>query len=174
MFLKQSNSRDSGRACLNTGFCIFQRDSPQCQYWNFFLTRILQSLQTCGPVALLFEDRSENDEVRTFPCGARNLSSRVTGFANRHKGGSAALRPDFFYFEWGNVIGPQMHAASAAGNGNVSTGVDQEVSSWFLVLGSHLLNGGAGDDFKVASREVFFAQLDIVHAAAGSFGNRSK
>ncbi len=59
-----------------------------------------------------------------------------------------------------------MHAVGSAGEGNVGAGVYQNTSIQFVVLCSQL-DDFTGQDFEVVGGEVFFAQLDVVHAAAG-------
>jgi hypothetical protein len=59
-----------------------------------------------------------------------------------------------------------MHAVGSAGERNVCAGVYQNTSIQFVVLGSELDNF-TGQDFEVVCAQVFLAQLDVVHAAAG-------
>jgi hypothetical protein len=58
-----------------------------------------------------------------------------------------------------------MYAVGSAGEGNVGAGVYQNTSIQFAVLGSQL-DDSTRQEFEVVGREVFFAQLDVIHAAA--------
>lgn len=63
-----------------------------------------------------------------------------------------------------------MHTVGSAGEGNVCAGVYQNTSIQFVVL-CFQLDDFVGQGFEVVGGEVFFAQLDVVHAAASRLGD---
>ena len=67
-----------------------------------------------------------------------------------------------------------MNAGGSGGEGYVGAGVDEERSSQFSVLSSQSKDDAdcfAGQRFQVAGGEIFFAELDVVDAGAGGFGD---
>jgi hypothetical protein len=176
MFLEQSDGRDSGRACLHASSRIFQRDTAQCEDWNFFQASFPQGIETGGKCARflhenLFENWPEDGEIRAFFCGAGNLRPMVTGNANTNPSTCATSNPSISYVSGRNVIRAQMHAVGSAGQSNVCAGVYEDVSSQFIVLCSQSVYEGVGQGLELASGKVFLAQLDVVDAAASGLHN---
>ena len=67
-----------------------------------------------------------------------------------------------------------MDAVGADRQGYVGSGIDQESSSQFSVLSFQLGNdfdGFVGQRFQIAGGEISFAELDVVDAGAGGFGD---
>ena len=65
-----------------------------------------------------------------------------------------------------------MDAVGLDRQGDVGAGVDEERSSQFSILIPQLgdeAHGFAGQRFQVAGREIFLAELDVVHAGEGGF-----
>ena len=71
-------------------------------------------------------------------------------------------------------MGWEVNAVSGGGDCYVGAGVEQEGSSQFSVLSSHPkknAHGFASQRFQIAGGEIFFAELDVVDAFAGGFGD---
>ena len=62
-----------------------------------------------------------------------------------------------------------MHAVSGAGDGYVSAGIDQDASGWRVL--TNRPHGGAGKRLQFVDGKVLFAQLNVIYAAAGGFGD---
>ena len=63
-----------------------------------------------------------------------------------------------------------MDAIGSRCDGDIGAGVDEESGCSFILLGNDL-HGIAGEGFEVASGEIFFAELDVVNAFTGGFGD---
>ena len=61
-----------------------------------------------------------------------------------------------------------MNSVSTRSDGNIGARVDEEFSFQFSVLSSQFRYRLASKRFQLAHREIFFAKLDEINAAAGS------
>ncbi len=74
------------------------------------------------------------------------------------------------------IIGTQMNAVSACGQGYVSAGVDEQSSCQWPVASCQLPCFGCcvdclvGQLFQFARRQIFLSKLDVLQAGAGGFG----
>ena len=134
----------------------------------------MQDFETRGagtaPWLVLFKDWPEDREISSFFRGAGDFGPGVAGDTNRHASACATIRPDRSQVGGRNVVRAQMHSIGSAGEGNVCAGVYQNTSIQFVVLRSQF-DDLAGQDFEVVSGEIFFAQLDVIHAAASGMGH---
>ena len=108
-------------------------------------------------------------------------------FSRGHRRGCGALRrwagdggclhmssPYRIYFQWRDVVRAEMDAVGTGGKGDIRARVDEQGSSEFLVLSSHLIDevdGFMGQEFQFSSREIFFAELNVVDSGAGGLVN---
>jgi hypothetical protein len=73
------------------------------------------------------------------------------------------------------VVRAQVHSVGAHCQRDVRAGIDEKNSSRFPVLGSQRLANGANrrarKRFQLPRGKVLLAQLDVIHAASGSFPN---
>src|ERR1700730_6758042 len=121
--------------------------------------------------AFVCKDRSKDGEIGAVCCRLGDFGWSVTGDGNGGAGerARATLGPNLSHVGGGNVVGTQVHAAGAGGDGNVCPRVYEKTSFEFLVVGSQLASNGygfAGQPFKFVCAEVLLAQLDIVHTQA--------
>ena len=115
---------------------------------------------------VLFKDWPEDREISSFFRGAGDLGPRVARDPYRRASAPATIGPERSRIGGRNVIRTQMHSVGSAREGNVCAGVYQNTSIQFAVLCSQL-DDFTGQDFEIVGAEVFLAQLDVVHAAAG-------
>jgi hypothetical protein len=78
---------------------------------------------------------------------------------------------------WRDVVGAEVDALGSDSQGDVGAGVDEESGSQGpgargqSTCFANCANGFAGQLFQLSCREIFFAELDVIHASAGGFGD---
>jgi hypothetical protein len=134
----------------------------------------MQNFETRGadapPWLVLFKDWPKDSEIGSFFRGAGDLGPGVARDPNRRASTRATMVPDRSHLGGRNVIRAQVHPIGSARESNVGAGVYQNTSIQFAVLGSQL-DDFSRQEFEVVGGEVFFAQLDVIHAAAGGMAH---
>src|ERR1700678_1928576 len=88
-----------------------------------------------------------------------------------------ATLPDLSCLLRGQIVGAEMNAVGPCGESHVRAGVDEKSSCQLPVDSCQLLRFGDSVDcltrqlLQFARRQVFLSKLDVVHAAAGGFGD---
>ncbi len=119
------------------------------------------------PTGLYFSKTGPKTAKSAPSSAARPTSARrVARDPYRRASAPATIGPERSRIGGRNVIRTQMHSVGSAREGNVCAGVYQNTSIQFAVLCSQL-DDFTGQDFEIVGAEVFLAQLDVVHAAAG-------
>jgi hypothetical protein len=103
------------------------------------------------------EHGPEHGEIGAFPFGAPNIYWRVARYAD-HKTG----RGDAPQTARRHGIAAQVHAVSAAGQGDIRAVVDEYRGSVRVGQGQHAADQGS----QVSGAQVLFADLDPLDAAA--------
>src|SRR5580765_4040655 len=86
---------------------------------------------------------------------------------------SGARVPESPHIACADVIGAEVNAVSVGGDGDVSAGIDQQSSLQFSFLSPQLIEDAdrfVRQRFQFSSREIFFAELDVVDASSSGFG----
>ena len=186
VFLEEANSGDAGGTSVQTCTRVFQCDSADGQHRHpaqgsrfrvataGAVTGASQAVQT-KPLrsADLLEDRPENGKIGAVGFGQADLFGGVAGNSNHDVARSTfhALRKDgraqcAGVRSW-DVVGRQVDAVGACGQGYVRSGIDEKSGLRFRVSRcTNDANSFAGELFEFAARQILFPKLDVMYSRA--------
>ena len=160
IFLEEPDPGNASGPRFHTLPGIFKGNAAQRDHWDFLPANVAQCLQSCrsdvGRIPLL-EYRSEDGKVRLRRSRARHLPFGVTGNRNDRpaflaasslpgdcRKGACVTRPDGPRNRRIDVHRGEVHTVSAAGDRDVSTGIDQDSSCRFTLRSGVFANGSYG------------------------------
>jgi len=170
--LKQPNRRHAGGPRLFALSGIVERYATERQHGHGRVSRMrtktdlaqqFKAIRVCR--AGFFEYRRNQDEISAVRLRPRDFFRRVCGRADDAIVHPRPIQNDAC-FAGGKIVRRKMHAVRARSQSDINPRVDQQLCRGSCGEG---MPGFYRELLQFTRREVFFAQLDVIHARRGTF-----
>ncbi len=123
----------------------------------------------------LSEDGGKDRKIRSVSLSQCDLGASVAGNADGPLSGheSFVFRKKCASISGGNIVGAEMDAVSAYSQRDVNAMIDQKsrLTTVLFRIAAHSRECVGSKTLQIARRKILLAQLDIVNAGAGCFGD---